>query len=234
MPVAAQWIRYYVCINDCIIDRNSGNAKYADLNMCPVCNESRYYKSKRLHPKRTFSYIPVGPRLARLYGERNLAKLIQSHPGDEYDEDIMWDIHHSPAWKELYSADGHFHGDKMGIALAFDMDGINPFHDTGILYSMTPMMLTILNLPRHIRNTFGYINLVGIIPGNGKSEAKINDPYVEVLVDELLYLTKWSVHTTKLLLMSSFNSYCMCWVIQPYQSCSISMVVGPLADATGV
>ena len=84
----------------------------------------------------------------------------------------MWDIHGSPAWKEAYSPDGFFAGDKLGISFAFEMDGVNPFHNIGIQYSMTPMMLTILNLPRHMRNAFGNIKLVGIIPGNGRSEAK--------------------------------------------------------------
>ena len=135
----------------------------------------------------------MSPRLARIYGEENLSKLVQSHPGDQYTGDIMWDIHHSPIWKELYSNDGYFAGDKLGMSLAFEMDGVNPFHNIGVQYSMTPMMLTILNLPRHIRNTFRHISLVGIIPGNGRCEAKNIDPYVEVLVDELLYLSQSSI-----------------------------------------
>ena len=60
---------------------------------------------------------------------------------------------------------------------------------------MTPIILTILNLPRHMRNSFGNMNLVGIIPaGNGKSEAKKVDPYVEVLVDEILELCETQMY----------------------------------------
>lgn len=54
---------------------------------------------------------------------------------------------------------------------------------------MTPMMLTLLNLPRQVRNAFGNIMLVGIIPGHGNSEASKLDPYIEIMVDELLHLT---------------------------------------------
>lgn len=36
-------------------------------------------------------------------------------------------------------------GDKMGISLALELDGVNPFHNIGVLYSMTPMMLTVLD-----------------------------------------------------------------------------------------
>lgn len=50
-------------------------------------------------------------------------------------------------------------------------------------------MLTLLNLPREIRNDFGSILLLGIIPGNGSQEPKNLDPYLEVFIDELLLLS---------------------------------------------
>ena len=54
---------------------------------------------------------------------------------------------------------------------------------------MWPIMLTVLNLPKRIRNLFSNMMLVGIIPGNGDHEAKSIDPYLEVVVDELLALS---------------------------------------------
>ena len=48
---------------------------------------------------------------------------------------------------------------------------------------MWSITLTILNLPRHLRNLVGSMLLVGIIPG--KSEPKNFDPYIDVLLDEL-------------------------------------------------
>ena len=105
----------------------------------------------------------------------------------------MWDIQDSPVWKEIYSEDGYFMGNNNGVSFALEMDGVNPFHNVGIQYSMTPLMLTLLNLPRNVRNQFGNIFLVGIIPGNDCSEVTKVDPYVEILVDELLYLTKCKI-----------------------------------------
>ena len=182
---------FHACVNDCVLFRDSEKYQYANLQTCPLCSEDRYVdnNAKRQVARRKFIYIPIGPRLARIYGEVNLAQLVQSHPGCSYSGEQMWDIHHSAVWKELYGKDGHFSGDNMGISFAFEMDGVNPYHNIGVCYSMTPMMLTILNLPRHIRNTFSNINLVGIIPGSGRSEATKVGTYVEVLVDELLYLT---------------------------------------------
>lgn len=55
---------------------------------------------------------------------------------------------------------------------------------------MWPVVLGQLNLPRRIRNHFENLILVGIIPSQVQgAEPKHLDPYLEVLVDELIYLT---------------------------------------------
>ena len=46
-----------------------------------------------------------------------------------------------------------------------------------------------LNLPRHIRATFDNVWLVGTVPGNGIKEPNNWDPYLSILVDEMLELT---------------------------------------------
>ena len=58
---------------------------------------------------------------------------------------------------------------------------MNPFSHLRTTYSMCPMVLSLLN--------FGNLFLVGIVPGNGRQEAKTIQPYLEVLVDELISLT---------------------------------------------
>lgn len=54
---------------------------------------------------------------------------------------------------------------------------------------MWPLMLTLLNLPRRMRNRFASILLVGIIPANGTKEPHNLNPYLDILVDELLELS---------------------------------------------
>ena len=179
-PYVVQKKTFKFCINNCVAFRN----EYADLKECPVCHS---VEQKR------FIYLPIGPRLARIYGEESLAKLLQAHDGSKHTRWLMWDIQDSPVWKELYSKEGYFMANNSGVSFALEMDGVNPFHNVGIQYSMTPIMLTLLNLPRNIRNEFSNIFLVGIIPGNGCSEVTKIDPYLEILVDELLYLTKCKV-----------------------------------------
>ncbi len=72
------------------------------------------------------------------------------------------------------------------VALSLCMDGVNPFSKERTKYSMCPMILTVLNLPYHLRIQAGSTMLVGIIPG--RNEPKETDQYVDILVDELLEL----------------------------------------------
>ena len=65
---------------------------------------------------------------------------------------------------------------------------MNPFNHIHVSYSMCPIVLTLLNLPRDTRFSFENLFLVGIVPGNGTKEAKKFDPYIEVLVDEIIQL----------------------------------------------
>ena len=109
----------------------------------------------------------------------------------------MYDIHHSPAWVNAYLPNGVFQGDHRGIALVLCTDGVNPFSHLRVSYSMRPIMLTLLNLPRHMRHGFNNILLVGIVPGNGRKEPKDINPYLEIVVDELLQLST----------MTLFDSY---------------------------
>ena len=54
---------------------------------------------------------------------------------------------------------------------------------------MWPIMFTLLNLPCHLRNKFEHILLVTIIPPTGYKEPADLNPYLEIVVDELLSLS---------------------------------------------
>jgi len=74
-------------------------------------------------------------------------------------------------------------------SLALCTEGVNPFNHNKVTYSMWPIMLTILNLPRKVRNHLGNILLVGIVPANGSREAHNLNSYLDILVDELLEIS---------------------------------------------
>lgn len=104
-------------------------------------------------------------------------------------DEVLSDIHLSLTWKRAYSEEGVFGGDYRGIAFGICADGVNPFSHLHITYSMCPIVLLLLNLPRNTRYNFGNLFVVGIIPGNGRQEAKTIQPYLEVLVDKLISLS---------------------------------------------
>lgn len=55
-------------------------------------------------------------------------------------------------------------------------------------------MLTLLNLPRNLRNKYASIMLVGIVPSNGAQEPHSLNPYLDILVDELLELSSYKFY----------------------------------------
>lgn len=119
-------VDYNCCINDCIIYRDSSNRKHAKLTRCPECNENRYEKGSKNTPRKRFKYIPIEPRLRRLFGHEVSSAMVQGH-SNQSNSGIISSIHESPAWKEWYSAEGYFQGDTRAVSFGICMDGTNPF-----------------------------------------------------------------------------------------------------------
>ena len=151
----------------------------------PKCYKDRF--AANAQPLRRFVYYPVGPRWRRLYECEAVSELLQSHSLQKQG-DFMTDVCDSPCRKAAYAEGGFFQGDTRGFSVHLSTDGVNPFSANKITYSMWPIMLSVLNWPKTHRNRFENIMLVGIIPANGKEEPKSVDPYIEVLVDEVMEL----------------------------------------------
>ena len=177
---------YHCCINDCIIFRDA----YKDHDECPECNEPRYVEGGKI-PRKKFKYLPLGPRLHRLFGSSDTSQLLQNHMTSDMTTKVS-DLHDTDVWKNRYSAEGPFAGDSRGLSLAICADGTNPFSKEKTSYSMWPILISILNLPSHLRRQPGYLQLVGIIPG--RNEPKNTDPYIEILVEELQQLNGEQVY----------------------------------------
>lgn len=185
-PYLVDTIVYDVCTNDCVVFRK----EYAESTQCPKCGSDRYISPQSQVAVRKFTYLPLKPRLARLFGTASTAALLQAHAQTSVERNgKIFDIQQSRAWDAAYGHGGVFGEDPRGISLAMCTDGVNPWAHNKVTYSMWPIMLTLLNLPRHLRNRFSSILLVGIIPGNGTKEAHNLNPYIDIMVDELLELS---------------------------------------------
>ena len=190
-PYLVKPLVYDVCPNDCIVFRG----EYKSHSTCPECGCNRYIAKDSCIPVRHFTYLPIKPRLQRMFGNSNIAQILQSHATLRHSElDSVYDIQQSLAWRRFYSGNGIFKGDPRGLSLSLCTDGVNPFSHNKVSYSMWPIMLSLLNLPRNIRYHFGSIMLVGIIPSNGMQEPRSLNPYLEILVDELLELSNSTMY----------------------------------------
>ncbi len=182
---------YHCCVNDCVIYRNTGTSLYKDLTECPVCEEPRYHPGTSI-PRKRFKYIPPGQHLTRMYGNAVTSQLLQSHYAETGTKESIARLHESPAWKGWYGKDGIYDKNPRAVSLSLCLDGVNPFAKERTTYSMWPIVLVPLNLPQTIRTLPGSLMLAGIIPG--RDEPKTTDPYVQVLVDDLLKLNGQTVY----------------------------------------
>ena len=176
--------QYDCCVNDCILFRSCKSGNYQSMSTCPVCGEHRYMKYTETARKR-FKYIPLAPRFGRLFKNKKMSQLIQSHSNIP-ENNIVTNLHQTRWWKKNYSEEGLFRGDPRGLSLGLCLDGMNPFAKDKASYSMWPINLCLLNLPHRVRITAGSMLLAGIIPG--RNEPKNLDPYIQLLVDELVTL----------------------------------------------
>ena len=85
----------------------------SDLEKCLKCNTERF-KSNGSVPARSFCNLPLDPRLMRLFGTSNLAKLVQEH-GKVSHSSVMHDIHDAPVWKDALREMEYFEGTQGGF-----------------------------------------------------------------------------------------------------------------------
>lgn len=187
---------YHCCVNDCIVFRDSDacGETYAKLTKCPKCGEDRYELGTRI-PRKRFKYYPLENRVRRLFSNPTTSQLLQNHTlpdSNDSTSGVITDIHQSQAWESWYSQTGMFAGDCRGLSFAVCMDGLNPFSREKNSYSVCPMFLMNLNLPSHVRKLAGAIMLTGLIPG--PREPKFIDPYIDVLVDDIMHLNTLRVY----------------------------------------
>ena len=143
-------------------------------------------KRRILYPYKVYCYQRVKDSLDRLFRQPNFADLCEHWKTRDVNVGILSDVYDGRMWKEYQYVSGKpFLASKFALAFSLNVDWFQPYKLTqssvGVLY------LTILNLPRHLRNTQQFTLLVGIIPGPDEPKRDINS-YLKPLVQELLSL----------------------------------------------
>ena len=184
----------HACENGCALFRK----EYADEDYCPKCKSSRYVvvdngqgeKTQTKIPVNVLRYLPVIPRIQRLYMMEETARQMTWHKygkRTEFDADGKPMLTHpsdGSAWKHFDEKHWEKAEEPRHCRIAFSTDGFNPFGLMAASYSCWPVFVMPLNLPPSEIMKRKNIFLTLIIPGP-KYPGKNMDVYMQPLKEEL-------------------------------------------------
>ena len=207
-----EYQKIHSCPNDCVLYRN----EYEGLSQCPKC-ETPWYKKKnkddrncgkkknKKQPLKVMWYLPIVPRLKRLFTNANNAKHLRWH-GDARVADGRYLRHlaDSPQWKKIDEMYPDFGGEVRNIRLGLFTDGINPFGNMTSTHSAWPVLLVIYNLPPWLCMKRKYMMLSIMISGP-KQPGNDIDVYLAPLIDDLKMLWGEGIDVFDAYKQESFN-----------------------------
>ncbi len=163
---------------------------------CKFCNEPRYLprkigmgKHKDVPVKRMF-YLPITPRLKRLYASTETAAQMRWHHQNRSTSGVLRHPSDGEAWKHFDLMYPDFANEPRNVRLGLCSDGFTPYvQASSTAYSCWPVVVTPYNLPPEMCMTKPFMFLTCLIPGPRNPKAKI-DVFLQPLIDELRQL--WS------------------------------------------
>ena len=218
-PLGMDVERIHACPNDCILYRKD----LSDLQSCPVCKASRYKRKSTQSdddevqkgiPAKVVWYLPIIPRLKRLFASRKEAKLLCWHSEGRKQDGKLRHPADSPQWRNIDTIFDDFGAEPRNIRFALSTDGMNPFGDMSSRHSTWPVVLSIYNLPPWLCMKRKYLMMTLLIPGP-KQPGNDIDVYLRPLVEDLKTLWNegeqiWDAHkresfTLRALLFCTIN-----------------------------
>ena len=234
------------CPNVCI----AYTGDYADLNQCPLCDQTWFREGANHKPCRQFCYIPLIPRLKNLFTNPKTIKEILYWFNYQAIPNVISDVFDGKHYQELRQTrvtvdekklpHKYFSG-KNNIAFSVCLDGYLLYKRRCGGHSATPIMIQIYNFPPEIWTLIAQELCLGIIPGGPKHL----DTYLYPFKDECVELaigvktfdcvSEWHfplhgynlfphgniIAIEKLLNVKGHNGKCPC------QSCKIKAINNP-------
>ncbi|CAK8533967.1 unnamed protein product [Lathyrus sativus] len=184
-------IKIDCCIGGCMLYYKED----INLNECKFCNEPRYKtcilrKRKRNSkdvPRKRLHYLPLIPRLQRLYASARSVEHMRWHYEHRREEGVLCHPSDGEAWKHFDQVYPAFSSEPRNVRLGLCADGFTPFGQYAKPYSCWPVIVTPYNLPPELCMMMPYMFLTLIIPGPDNPKGKI-DVYLQPLIDELQQL----------------------------------------------
>nr|GFA14624.1 hypothetical protein [Tanacetum cinerariifolium] len=214
-PVGLAVERIHACRNDCILYKKD----YKDIHECPVCKASRYKHHKNLRkldsdvtkngpPAKMLWYLPIIPRLKKLYANPKDAKLLRWHAKERKTDGKMRHVADSPQWKNIDRDFKKFGSEIRNIRFGLCSDGINPFKILSSRHSTWPVLLSIYNLPPWLCMKRKYIMMSLLIQGPKQPGNDIN-VYLRPLIDDMIDLWETGVEIYDVYKKERFHLFAM-------------------------
>ena len=164
---------------------------------CKFCDHARFENTgtgRKGSAYKVLFYLPLTPRLQRLYASDVTAGDMTWHSDHFTEEGIMCHPSDGDAWKRLNTKHPDFAYEARNVRLGLCTDGFAPFNNSGQNYSCWPVIVTPYNLPPSMCMKTEYMFLTLIVPGP-KNPKKLIDVCLQPLIDELLNLWESGVTT---------------------------------------
>ena len=141
-------------------------------------------KKKRVAVKSMF-YLPIIPRLKRLFASMHMAGHITWHYYNKTDSEVMRHPCDGVAWQHFDAVHPDFAKDPCNVRLGLCSDGFTAYSTASARpYSFWPIIVTPYNLPPEMCMTKPYMFLSCIVPGPSNPTDGI-DVFLQPLVDDL-------------------------------------------------
>ncbi|KAJ9545766.1 hypothetical protein OSB04_025473 [Centaurea solstitialis] len=195
-PMGLEIERIHACPNDCMLYRNAD----VDLRECRICGTSRYKRKNQTEdnsdvkvkdgpPAKMLWYLPVIPRLKRLFANAKDAKLLRWHAENRKKDGKLRHVADSPQWRNIDNIFEDFGDEIRNIRFGLSSNGINPFGSMSSRHSTWPVLLCIYNLPPWLCMKRKYIMMSLLIQGP-KQPGNDIDVYLAPLIEDMKEL--WS------------------------------------------
>ncbi|XP_016571056.1 uncharacterized protein LOC107868969 [Capsicum annuum] len=209
-------MRISCCENGCMLYYKDD----IDLESCKFCQIAHFKKvpsGKKVSVK-AMHYLPLIPRLKRLYASNRSAPYMRWHHENRRPPGVMCHPSDGEARKHFDRKYPEFTAEPRNIRLGLCLDGFTPYSIFVAPYSCWPVYLTPCNLSPEMCMTSPYIFFNCIIPSPYNPKIII-DVYLQPLIDELNQLWIEGVETFDASLKQNFNLWAvLIWTISDFPS----------------
>lgn len=161
-------VYYDCCPKSCV----AYTGQYKDHFECPVCGQPRY--NARHQPRRIFCYIPLVPRLRKLFANPNTIEELSyrhkykskpRHISDVFDGEHYKSLKKTPVTIDDTPLGYYYFSGEDDIAFSVCLDSYLLYKRRRAGPSAMPIVVQIYNLPPDVRTHLSRLICLGVIPG---------------------------------------------------------------------